>query len=191
MTALEKRRYTEAEYLALERVSDTKHEFYGGEIFERVGCTQAHVLIAGNVEMRLGMQILERPCKVYGSLMQVKVQETGLHTYPDVSAVCEESEFSSPARVTLLNPSLIVEVRSKSPPGYAREAKFRHYRKMESLLEYVLISRHEAYVEYYRRQSENEWLARFYSKLEDTFTLESIGCSLELGQIYWKVTLEG
>jgi len=59
------------------------------------------------------------------------------------------------------------------------------------LLEYVMISQHEIYVEHYLRQSEGEWLARFYSTLEDTFTLESIGCSLELGQIYWKVTLEG
>ena len=188
MTALEKRRYTEAEYLELERESNIKHEFYGGEIFERAGCSEPHVLVAGNVGMRLGIQLLERPCKVYGSLMQVKVRETGLHASPDVSIVCGESEFTSPARVTLLNPSVIVEVLSKFTQV---THKFRHYREMESLLEYVLISQYSVYVEHFTRQPDGYWRLESYEALEDTFTLESIGCTLELGQIYWKVALEG
>ena len=191
MTALEKRRYSEEEYLALERVSDTKHEFYGGEIFAMAGASEAHILICTNVTYRLAGQLLERPCRVYGSDMRVKVEATGLQTYPDLSALCGPSEFTTLSRTTLLNPSLIVEVLSKSTQAYDKDEKFRQYRMIPSLLEYVMISQHEIYVEHYLRQSEGEWLARFYSTLEDTFTLESIGCTLELGQIYWKVALEG
>jgi Uma2 family endonuclease len=191
MTALEKKRYTEEEYLALERESDTKHEFYGGEIFAMAGGSEAHALICHNLDVRLGMQILERPCRVYGSDMRLKVEATGLETYPDLSALCGPSEFTTVSRTTLLNPSLIVEVLSKSTQNYDKTEKFRQYRMIPSLLEYLMISQHEVYVEHYLRQSEGEWLARFYSKLEDTFTLESIACTLELGQVYWKVALEG
>ena len=191
MTALEKRRYTEEEYLELERDSDIKHEFYGGELFAMAGASEAHILICTNVTYRLAGQLLERPCRVYGSDMRVKVEATRLQTYPDLSALCEPSEFTTLSRITLLNPSLIVEVLSKSTQAYDKDEKFRQYRMIPSLLEYVMISQHEVYVEHYLRQGEGEWLARFYSKLENTFKLESTLCTLELGQIYWKVALEG
>ena len=191
MTALEKRRYTEEEYLELERESDNKHEFYGGEVFAMAGGTRTHALICHNVDVRLGVQILERPCQIYGSDMRLKVEATGLQTYPDLSGLCVEPRFSSQTEDTLLNPSFIIEVLSKSTQDYDKDEKFRQYRMIPSLLEYVMISQHEVYAEHYLRQGEGEWLARFYSKLENTFKLESTLCTLELGQIYWKVALEG
>jgi len=191
MTALEQRRYTEDEYLELERMSDTKHEFYGGEIFAMTGGTRTHALICHNVDVRLGMQILERPCQIYGSDMRLKVEATGLQTYPDLTGLCDEPRFSSQTEDTLLNPSFIVEVLSKSTQEYDRQEKFRHYSKIESLLEYVLISQYGVYAQHFTKQPDGYWRLKSYEALEDTFTLESIGCTLELGQIYWKVTLEG
>ena len=191
MTALEQRRYTEEEYLELERVSDTKHEFYGGEIFAMAGGTRTHALICHNVDVRLGMQILERPCQIYGSDMRLKVEATGLQTYPDLTGLCAEPRFSSQTEDTLLNPSFIIEVLSKSTQEYDKQEKFRHYSKIESLLEYVLISQYGVYVQYFTKQPDGYWRLESFEALEDTFTLESIGCTLELGQIYWKVALEG
>ena len=191
MTALEKRRYTEEEYLELERVSDFKHEFYGGEIFAMAGGTRTHALICHNVDVRLGMQILQRLCQIYGSDMRLRVEATGLQTYPDLSGLCDEPRFSSQTEDTLLNPSFIIEVLSKSTQDYDKTEKFRQYRKIKSLRDYVLISQYSVYVEHFTRQPDGYWRLESYEALEDTFTLESINCTLELGQIYWKVALEG
>jgi len=190
MTALEKRLYSEDEYLELERESDTRHEYFQGELFAMAGGSEAHALISHNVDVRLGVQILERSCRVYGSDMRVKVEATGLHTYPDLSALCGPSEFASASRTTLLNPSLIVEVLSKSTQGYDKSEKFKQYRKIPSLRDYLMISQHGVYVEHYSKQPDGYWRLESYEALEDTFTLESIGCVLTLEVVYWKVDLE-
>ena len=49
MTAQPRREYTPAEYLARERASDHKSEFYAGEIFALAGGSEQHNLISGNV----------------------------------------------------------------------------------------------------------------------------------------------
>jgi Uma2 family endonuclease len=49
----------------------------------------------------------------------------------------------------LLNPTLIVEVLSESTEAYDRGGKFAHYRKLPSLLEYVLITQTKPHVEHY------------------------------------------
>ena len=67
MTALEKRLYSEAEYLELERESDTRHEYFQGELYAMAGGSETHDLIAGNVWTRLTMQLLDRPCRIHGS----------------------------------------------------------------------------------------------------------------------------
>jgi len=146
MTALEKRLYSEDQYLELERLSDTRHEFYRGGIFAVAGGTRKHALICHNVDVRLGLQILERPCQIFGSDMRLKVEATGLQTYPDLSGLCAEPQFSSPTEDTLLNPSLIIEVLCKSTQDYDKTEKFRHYRKIESLRDYVLISQYGSLV---------------------------------------------
>jgi len=190
MTALEKRLYSEDQYLELERGSDLKHEFYRGELFAMAGGSEAHDLIAGNVRTRLTMQLFDRPCRVHGGDMRVKVEETGLYTYPDLSALCGPSEFATVSRTTLLNPALIVEVLSKSTQGYDKNEKFKQYRKIPSLRDYLLVSQHSVSLEHYSRQPEGFWRLDTYEALEDTFTLESIGCTLTLEGVYWKVDLE-
>ncbi len=48
MSAGAQKRFTPADYLACERQSKTKHEFFAGRIFARAGGTQPHRPIAGN-----------------------------------------------------------------------------------------------------------------------------------------------
>lgn len=95
------------EYLALERASEVKHEFFDG--FAMAGASEAHNLIVGNVAGELRSALKLRPCRVYPSDMRV-LCPTGLRTYPDVSVVCGEPEFEDEQRDTLLNPLSIVEV---------------------------------------------------------------------------------
>jgi len=189
MSLQPKLHYTPEEYLALERKAEYKSEYFNGEIFAMSGASERHNLIVGNVFAALHAQFRNRPCKAYASDMRVKVSATGLYTYPDVIALCEEAQFDDEQKDTLLNPTVIIEVLSPSTEAYDRGEKFAHYRKLASLAEYVLVSQDKPHVEHYVRQPDNQWLLSEASRLQDVVHLPSISSTLVLAEIYEKVEL--
>jgi Uma2 family endonuclease len=181
---------TPEEYLALERNAEHKSEYFAGEVFALAGASERHNLIVGNIFAGLHAQLRNRPCKVYASDMRAKVHATGLYTYPDVVAVCDEARFDDDQKDTLLNPTVILEVLSESTEAYDRRRKFAHYRKLESLAEYVLIAQETHHVEHYLRQPDNQWLLSESDGLQDAIHLPSINCHLALADVYDKVDIE-
>jgi len=179
--------YSPQEYLALERSIEQKNEYLNGEIFALAGASERHNLIVGNILASIHVQLRGKPCKVYSSDMRLKVSATGLYTYPDVVALCGEAHFDDEQRDTLLNPSLVIEVLSTSTEGYDRGEKFAHYRRLESLAEYLLISQDKSRVEQYVRQPDNQWLMSEVSKAEERIELPSIKCMLLLSDVYDKI----
>ncbi|PYS89895.1 MAG: hypothetical protein DMF64_16490 [Acidobacteria bacterium] len=182
--------YTPEEYLALERKAKDKSEYFKGEIFARTGASRRHNLIAGNVLAALHNQLRQRPCEVYSSDMRVRVSETGLYTYPDVVVVCGEPLFADEQKDTLVNPTLLVEVLSKSTASYDRGEKFEHYRKLASLAEYLVIAQTKYHVEHYVRQPDNQWLLAETDDLQQTIHLPAIACALALTDVYVKVEID-
>jgi Uma2 family endonuclease len=123
------------EYLALERKSETRTEYYNAEIFAMVGASRGHNVISGNVNAEIRNLILDRPCETYPSDMRVLIEATGLYTYPNVTVVCDEPQFHHGALGTLLNPTVIFEELSPTTEAYDLGVKFRHYRSISSLKE--------------------------------------------------------
>jgi Uma2 family endonuclease len=191
MSSQTQQHYTPEEYLALERQAQCKSEYYAGEIFAMAGTSRWHNLIVTNVLRELSLQLKGRPCTTYPSDMRVKVSPTGLYTYPDVTVVCGEAQFEDNQQDTLLNPTLIVEVLSESTEAYDRGGKFAPYRKLASLMEYVLITQTKPHIEHYVRQSDNRWLLAEADSLQDTLYLPSIDCHLALAEVYDKVDIVG
>ena len=191
MSSVPKRRLTPQEYLAIERNADCKSEYYDGEMFAMAGAKRWHNLIAGNVAKRLGLQLDDRQCEVYASDMRVKVSPTGMYTYPDVVIVCGEPHFEDRHLDTLTNPTVIVEVLSESTEAYDRGDKFAHYRRLESLTDYVLISQDKMRVEHYVRYGEagKQWVLTEINDPNDTLNLTSLDCAISLRDIYEKVQL--
>lgn len=181
---------TAAEYLALERDAPTRNEYLDGEIFAMAGASRRHNLICLNVGAELRAQLRERPCEVYTSEMRVKIAATGLYTYPDGVVVCGEPAFEDAEVDTLLNPTLLVEVLSKSTEDYDRGGKFEHYRTIESLREYVLVAQNKAQVVHYVRQDDGTWLLAEISGLEGRVILPSIEAELIMAEVYAKVKLD-
>jgi Uma2 family endonuclease len=136
-------RITPQEYLALERKAEIKSEYFDGEMFAMSGATREHTKIVVNLITELNNQFADRPCEVYALDLRTKVSPTGLYTYPDIAAICGEPEFEDAHMDTLTNPQLIIEVLSDSTESYDRGRKFAHYRTIDSLLEYVLVSQTE------------------------------------------------
>lgn len=163
--------------------------YYAGEIFAMAGASRWHNLIVANVTGELRSQLKGRPCTTYPSDMRVKISPTGPYAYPDVTVVGGEGQFEDTQQDTLLNPVLIVETLSESTEAYDRGGKFAHYRKLTSLLEYVLIAQTKPYVEHYVRQPDNRWLLSEADGLHTTLHLPSLDCHLALTAVYDKVDL--
>ncbi|PYS90606.1 MAG: hypothetical protein DMF64_14475 [Acidobacteria bacterium] len=175
------------EYLAIERKSEIKHEYFAGEMFAMVGASKRHNLITANIIRILGNQLLERPCNVYPSDMRVKVSATGKYTYPDMVVACDEEKFADAENDTLLNPVVVIEVLSESTEAYDRGKKFEQYQAIESLTEYLLVAQDPYRIEQYVRQSNREWRYSEYHDAEDVIKLNAIGCELGMKDVYAKV----
>jgi Uma2 family endonuclease len=179
---------SEADYLAFERASELKHEYFAGEVFAMSGASEAHNLICTSTSFLLYGQLRSRPCNVYPGDMRVKVEATGLYTYPDISVVCGEAQFSDDHLDTLVNPTVIIEVLSPSTEGYDRGKKFQQYREIPSLREYLLISQDSPRIERYGRQSDGTWVFDDAHGLDAHLALASIDCRLALAEVYERVT---
>jgi Uma2 family endonuclease len=178
---------TPEEYLTKEHKTEYRNEYFDGEIFAMAGASEAHNQIITNLMIEIGTQFKKRPCRVHSNDMRVKITPTGLYTYPDVVAVCDKPYFDDDQKDTLLNPTVIIEVLSNSTADYDRGTKFEHYRKLDSLVEYVLIAQDKYHVEHYVRQYTYQWLFSETSDLQKTIELSSIQCHLALAEIYDKV----
>ena len=187
--ALAKTRITPEEYLKFERASEEKHEYYAGEVFAMTGASKNHNLIVGNTIATLHSQLRQKPCQLYPSDMRVKIPLTGLYTYPDMSVVCGTPAFEDNEVDTLLNPTLIIEVLSPSTEAYDRGKKFRHYLTINSLQEYILISQDSVHLERFMLR-DGEWIYSDVNSMDAVITLPSIDCTLQLSDVYEKVTFD-
>jgi Uma2 family endonuclease len=187
MQAKQKSYLTPDEYLALERQSDAKSEYFDGEVYAMSGATRAHNIITTNVTTAFVTQLKRRRCEVYASDMRVKVQTTGLYTYPDVVIVCGKVQLEDQRQDTLLNPTVLVEVLSSSTEDYDRGTKFAHYRTLESLSDYLVIAQAEPLVEHYQRQPDDKWLLTTYTALDAVVAVPSLSCDLLLAEVYDKI----
>jgi len=190
MGAVPKIYLTPAEYLAFERQSEIKHEYFRGELFAMAGASRQHVRIAVNVTILLGNQLKRRGCDVFNSDMRVKVSPTGLYTYPDLVVVCGRPRFEDRELDTLLNPTVVVEILSKSTEAYDRGEKFAQYRTLESLTDYLLISQERPHIERFTRQEGGLWLFSDSIGLDAVMPIESIQCQLPLAEVYDRVEFD-
>jgi Uma2 family endonuclease len=179
---------TPEEYLAVERKAEYKSEYVDGIMYAMAGGSERHNLIAANIIISIGIQLRNRPCRVYPSDLKVRVPNSKRFFYPDVSVVCGETGFADDERDVILNPVLIVEVLSESTAAYDRGKKFLSYQQINSLQEYLLVSQDEVIVEHYVRQNNDTWIYAKAIGLEETIILPSIECEAALRDIYDKAT---
>lgn len=185
--ALALAKITPEEYLFLERQSEIKHEYFDGEIFAMAGASRRHCKLSANLVRIIGNKLHETKCNVYSNDFRVKIKETGLYTYPDVIITCGKEILEDQVKDTLLNPLIIIEILSPSTERYDRGKKFTHYRQIESLQNYVLISQEEPRIEVFQRQPNDQWLLSEKSGLENSIEIPAINYLLPLMEVYDKV----
>ena len=139
LPAYSKDRYTIEEYLEMENAAAEKHEYYKGEIFAMSGAKLTHNMIVTNIFGNLYSKLKGKPCRPFGSDMRIHIPANTLFTYPDISVMCGEIESRDNDDMNFLNPTVIIEVLSPSTKNYDRGEKFRLYRDIPSLKEYILV----------------------------------------------------
>jgi Uma2 family endonuclease len=175
------------EYLARERKAAVRSEYYRGEMFVMAGGSPRHSRIKTNLTTTLCNALKGRPCTAYDSDRRIRVSATGLYTYPDASVLCGELQFDGEERDTVLNPTLLAEVLSESTEAYDRGKRFDHYRQLDSLKEYLLVSQDAPRLERLARNPDGTWTLTIVTGLDQSLELPSIGVKLSLAQVFDKV----
>jgi Uma2 family endonuclease len=180
-------RMTEAEYLAFERQSEGKHEYIDGQVIAMVGASRAHNLICVNLLRIISTHLRGKDCEVYSSDMRVKIA-TKKYTYPDVTIVCGEAQFADDEFDMLLNPTIIIEVLSTTTEAYDRGKKFKSYRQLDSLQEYILVAQDSPLIERHFIQQGGIWSFVEVEGIDSSVELASIACKLPFAEVYERVS---
>ena len=184
MQALAQSYITEDEFWELEKVALLKHEYFDGYIYAMSGGSNRHSTIGTNAAATLVAKLRGRSCRALNSDQAVKIESNGLITYPDVSVHCQPARFEGSGDRALLNPIVLIEVLSPLTSEYDRGQKFRHYRQIESLRDYLLVEQNVLQVDYFHRLDDGQWLMRTFAARDDEIRLESIDCTLALRDLY-------
>jgi Uma2 family endonuclease len=169
------------EYLAFERKAGVKHEYLRGDVWA-MGGTPRHGRLASNLARIVGNALQGKPCVVYSSDVRVRIEASDRATYPDLSVVCGPDRLAADDADAITNPIVLFEVLSEGTERSDRGEKFAHYRRLESLQEYVLVNQDAARVEVFRRH-ERDWLLVVF-EAGSTARLDSIDVSFPVDEVY-------
>ena len=173
--------YTVTEYLLLERDGEIRHEYINGELFNMVGASRAHNMLASKLVMLLGNHLDGTACRIFQSDMKVWIEAANCFYYPDLMVCCESVE-DEPDEYYETRPKVLVEILSPSTAKRDDSEKRRNYQALSSLQEYVLFSQDQPWVVVYRRQG-SFWL-RIELSSEDDLELASLDFSVSVKSIY-------
>ena len=187
MTTISKK-YSVAEYLALEIESGQKIEYYNGKLHSMSGGTIPHNRIARNIFTELHMALKEE-FEVFGSDQKIFLPKYNLYVYPDAVVVAESPIETKSEANAIINPLLIVEVLSPSTSGYDKGDKFIQYQSLPTFEEYALIRQDLPGIQTIFREEPDLWLSKEYSGLDSQVYLRSVDVTIDFRRIYKNIDL--
>lgn len=191
MSAVPALKYVSIEnYLAMERASQDKHEYYAGEVYAMAGASVPHNRIVRNALSSIDVYLREKSCEVFPSDLKINVKTKSAFVYPDLSIVCGGLQLYQDTDDIITNPSVIVEVISPHTERYDRGKKFMLYRQLPSFKEYFLISSMEMRVERFTRTSLDTWTMKEYTEPGGVIAVESTNQRILLAELYRDVVFE-
>ena len=192
-----KSKYTHDQYLSIERASAERHYYLDGKIYAMAGESSAHGDISVNLVAILGSQVRGTSSRVRtkatkvcsGPILSAGETTRGLFSYPDVLVICGEPQYHDALTDVVLNPKVIVEALSESTEAFDRGEKFTRFQTWNpSLTDYILVSQEHPQIEHFSRQTDGSWLYRLSTGLDASFVVASISCTLNLADVYERVT---
>lgn len=200
IVAYNKKKLTEEEYLEFEEASAEKHEYYQGEVFAMLdnipsmdaqngvvamsGASNRHNIVFSNLFIELGSKLKGKPCQPMGSDMRIHIPENTLYTYPDISVFCGNIRNLDTKEKYATAPTVLVEILSPSTKNYDRGGKFKLYRDIPSLKEYILVDTENVSVEVFRLNNSRHWELEEYKLLTQQLHIPTIEVAIPLQLIY-------
>jgi Uma2 family endonuclease len=178
--------YSEEEYLRLENGAFEKSEYFQGQIIKMSGAAPNHNRVKENVVGEIYPVLKKnKSSRSSSSDQRIHIPANPLYTYPDIVIVCGPNKFSKLDRITIINPSVIFEILSPSTSDYDRGQKFKLYRDIETLQEYVTIDSRKTDAQVFRRMPDNQWiLADEAFSLTETIAIQTNGATLQMADLY-------
>ena len=183
-------RISQADYISMEKESAQKNEYYKGEIFAMAGASPRHNKIHTNLFLGVGFQLKGKACQPYGSDLRIHIPENTLYTYPDISIICGDIVTAITDKETAIRPTVLIEILSLSTKDYDRGTKFKLYRDIPTLQEYVIVDSESISIEIFRKNNALHWELEEYKSTEDTMAIKCLDVHLSLIEIYDGAKLE-
>ena len=177
-------------YLEMEEQAETKSEYFHGEIFAMTGASVRHNLIASNLIADLNNKLREKDCYVFPGDIKLQVDSANHYTYPDVSVVCGDIEYAENREDVIANPMAIFEILSKSTSDYDLGSKFKAYRNIPSLRDYIVIDQYSVFATHFHKNEAGQWTLKDFESLEDALPIRSLGLEMALKEIYRRIEFD-
>jgi len=174
------------DYLANERKTGAKNEYFNGKVIGRSGSNRWHNLIVSNLAIGIGSRLHGHKCEIYISNIRVKLENNNI-CYPDIAIVNGEPSFADTAQDVLLNPTVLIEVVSNDMHSAVKTTKLESFLAMNSIRECFLIKEDEMRVEHYAKQNAKQWVYKIYNERDDVVSIDAIGCKISLQEIYAQI----
>lgn len=192
----EKKAMTAEEYLRLERITlrekGGKYEFFNQKRRLMAGGTNPHNSALFNAGFSIASQLRQAKIKSNITTSETKIMSFLTYKnylYPDVVVVEGRPYYEDDHKDIVLNPKLIIEVLSNSTEGFDRGDKFKSYRQITSLTEYILIDSKKQSIEQFYKDEAGEW--HFGHEItEGTMRLRSFPIDLSIDDVYFDVEFE-
>jgi len=186
---ISEQRYTFKEYLELEEKAEYKSEYWDGIIVAMAGGTPNHNKISNSIGTAIDIELdkKNKNCTVYSSDQKVFIPDFNRGVYPDCMALCGEEEMQEESNAVIINPSLIIEVLSKSTKEFDSNEKFEGYRSIPSFKEYVLVWQTIPKVQSWYKEHNGLWRISSVFGSDKSIILYAIDCEIALKDIYKRV----
>lgn len=183
------RKFTEEEYFDLLIHSKHKYEFDNGKVTLMAGGKAPHNRAKRNLTFQLQLTSEDKDCEVFDSDTAVYLNDLNRYYFPDASVVCGPVDSTDKKGIErLFNPSLLVEVLSKSTEKKDTSIKFEAYKTLPSLREYVIVHSKWAQVFTYYRETKGLWQMGSYWNLEQEVRIETLNTEIAMADIYRGLT---
>ncbi len=185
-----RRHYTLEEYFALEKLGEARYEYWDGDIVCMSGGLKGHAYTSENVFFHLRSLLAKGGCRAFSSETAIKTPALPPYRYADVGAVCGQPIYEKLQGIDVLtNPTLVVEVLSRSTELKDRNSKKNAYQALPSLQQYLIISQTEPHLTLFTRLGD-KWQRQDSSDMEGSIKLVSVNCELALKDIYENVEFD-
>jgi len=184
------------DYLAMLSKTDAKLEYHDGYIFNpnienMAGGTPNHGFICANIIYSIKSEIKSKnlKCNIGSSDLKLYIPAFNTFYFPDAMMVCDPIQTDEKDENAIVNPTLIVEVLSKSTGMRDRGEKFMKYRSIRSLTEYIVIEQDKILVDIYFKNNAGNWELRSYNNINEKITLPISKLEIDLSDIYSNIEI--